>query len=236
MPNHNDLALVTLAKAITQLNDNQFPSKLNGASRDMILTLAPEMPFLNRIALANLWLFEPLVLSSMEKSRQQAPMIRTSIAPVIIKGGTKENILPQQASLIVNFRIHPNDTADSLRASVEQIVRAPNITVSLLEDFVFSEASPMANIDSAGYKLITQSIREIYGDIIVAPNMTVGATDSKHYKLVADETYRFSPMLLTPKYLDGAHGTNERISVNNMDDMVRFYVRLMKNSDSSHIL
>ncbi len=233
MPNPEDLALVTLAEAIGKLNDNQFPSKLNGASRDMMLTLAPEMPFFQRIALANLWLFEPLVIANMEKSRQQAPMIRTSIAPVIIKGGSKENILPQQASVVVNFRVHPNDSVKSLRAYVERVVADPNITVSLLDDFSFSEASPMADMDSIGYKLISQSIREIYGDIIVSPNMTVGGTDSKHYKAVADETYRFSPMLLTPRHLGGAHGTNERISVGNMDDMVRFYVQLMKNSDST---
>lgn len=235
MPDGQDLALVTLANAITKLNSRQFPSQLNGATKDMMLTLAAEMPFIKRIALANLWLFESWVINSMQNSRQQAPMIRTSIAPVIIQGGSKENILPQKASVVVNFRIHPNDTGDSVLAYVEKVVAAPNIAVSLLEGSNMTNASSMANMDSPGYRLISRSIREIYGDTVVAPNMTVGGTDSKHYQAVADETYRFTPMLLSPRYLGGAHGTNEKISISNMDDMVRFYVQLKKNSDQSQL-
>lgn len=233
MPNSQDLALVTLAEAITKLNDQQFPSKLDGATKDMMLTLAAEMPFTKRLALANLWLFEPLVIKNMENSRQQAPMMRTSIAPVIIEGGSKENILPQRASAVVNFRIHPNDTGESVIDYVKMVVDNPNITVAQLEGSSFGNAPPMANMDSPGYRLISQSIREVYGDAVVSPNMTVGGTDSRHYQGAADETYRFSPMLLSPKYLGGAHGTNEKISVSNMDDMVRFYVQLKKNSDKS---
>jgi carboxypeptidase PM20D1 len=90
----------------------------------------------------------------------------------------------------------------------------------------------MASKESAGYKLIAKTIGDIYGSILVSPGMTVGGTDSKHYQEIADETYRFAPMTLPPSDARGFHGTNERVRVANMDDMVRFYIQLMKNADA----
>ena len=41
---------------------------------------------------------------------------RTTTAATIVKGGIKSNVLPSEASAVVNHRIHPADTIDSVIA------------------------------------------------------------------------------------------------------------------------
>lgn len=44
-----------------------------------------------------------------------------------------------------------------------------------------------------------------------------------------DNAYRFNPMKITPQDLAGFHGTNERISLENLVRATRFYIELIKN-------
>ena len=90
-------------------------------------------------------------------------------------------------------------------------------------------ASPLASVDSAGYRAIANTMRRVYGDIGVAPGLTIAGTDSKHYQKVSDNAYRFNPMMITPQDLAGFHGTNERISLENLVRATRFYIELIKS-------
>ena len=67
---------------------------------------------------------------------------------------------------------------------------------------------------------------------MVAPSLVLGATDSRHYQPIADAVYRFSPQRMKDEDRARFHGTNERISVKNFGECVRFYAQLVKNSDS----
>ena len=61
------------------------------------------------------------------------------------------------------------------------------------------------------------------------PGLTVGGTDSKHFVRVADDAYRFNPMLISPDEASGFHGTNERISIDNLVSATAFYRALMES-------
>jgi carboxypeptidase PM20D1 len=60
----------------------------------------------------------------------------------------------------------------------------------------------------------------------------VGGTDSRHYGEVSDNIYRFIPIVLGPGDTARFHGTNERITVENMEKAVRFYVGLIEDATS----
>ncbi len=79
-----------------------------------------------------------------------------------------------------------------------------------------------------------QTIQQVFPDIAIAPGMVLGATDSRHYRDIADNIYRFVPMRLTNDDLSGIHGTNERISIENYTEIIRFYVQLMRNAVMHH--
>ena len=88
----------------------------------------------------------------------------------------------------------------------------------------------MSPTDSYGFKTIQKTIGETFGDIIVSPTLVVAGTDSKHFKNVSDNIYRFLPIHINPENIKSFHGINERISVNDFENSVRFYVHLIQNS------
>ena len=61
MPPRNT-AVGVLSRAITRLEDNPMPARLTPVVEEMLLRLAPEMPFVARIPLANLWAFRPVMV------------------------------------------------------------------------------------------------------------------------------------------------------------------------------
>ena len=94
-----------------------------------------------------------------------------------------------------------------------------------------NEASPVAALDSPGYLLVAKAIESSFPEALVVPGLVVGATDTRHYVGLADASLRFGPMRLGPKDLSRIHGTNERIAVTNLTEMVRFYRQLILDAD-----
>jgi carboxypeptidase PM20D1 len=91
-----------------------------------------------------------------------------------------------------------------------------------------NEPSKVAPTDSASYKLIERSVRELFPGTVVVPGLMVGGTDSQHFGIVSDHIYKFSPVRAKPEDLPRFHGTNERISTANLAELIRFYYRLVE--------
>ena len=99
-----------------------MPGKLDGLVLRMFDYAGPEMQFPMRLLFSNLWLFGWLVQGQLGASPHTNASLRTTIAPTILEAGTKENVLPTLARGIVNFRILPGDTIDSVTAYVKDVV------------------------------------------------------------------------------------------------------------------
>jgi len=56
-----DTAASIVARAAAKIADNPYPAKLDKTTSVFLRALAPELPFAQRFALANLWLMSPLV-------------------------------------------------------------------------------------------------------------------------------------------------------------------------------
>ena len=175
------------------------------------------MPFTQRMALANLWLFGGMVDASMAKVPAGNAMIRTTTAPTMLAGSAKENVLPQRAMATVNFRVHPNDTVADVIAHVKEVTAGiEGIEVALLPQNDGGEASPVSPTDGRPYAVLASVAEKTGNGAPVAPALVIGATDSRYAAAITDHIYRFSPAIITPVDLNGFHGTNERMSVDNM--------------------
>jgi carboxypeptidase PM20D1 len=103
-------AIGILSSAISKLEQNQFPVRMEAPVLKMLETLSPEMPFGMRVVFANLWLFEGLMKKKLTTAPRTNALVRSSIAPTIFHSGVKENILATKARAVVNCRILPGDT------------------------------------------------------------------------------------------------------------------------------
>jgi len=234
MPPAQDVtAIGRLMKAETAVGKAPFKSGLDDTTRAMLRSLAPAMPFVQRMAFTNLWLFEPLVKGAMEKAPQLAAQLHTTIAPTMINAGIKENVLPPEASGIINFRLHQRDTIESATAHVVAAVNDQKVDVE--QEGSARNASAISNLKGESYGLLRQSISESYPDALVVPNLTVAGTDSRYYLPLTENVFRFVPIRVNASELAGFHATNERIRVAALGEAVSFYSDLMQNMDAPEL-
>jgi carboxypeptidase PM20D1 len=57
--------------------------------------------------------------------------------------------------------------------------------------------------------------------------LVLGGTDSRYFAPVAENIYRYAPAWGSQSEYKRVHGTGERLSVENLGRMARFYAQLM---------
>jgi carboxypeptidase PM20D1 len=222
-----DGAVARLSAALAKLDANPMPARIDGPTADLLDTLAPETPLASRVVLANRWLFGPLLERQLAGKPATDAMLRSTMAFTRLRAGNKENVLPGEAEALVNVRLLPGDTVDDVIAHMRAAIDDPRVEIRLASP-PFARVPPMA-MNSAGYRLLEKSTRQVFADSLVAPVLVIGGTDSRHFAPIADEIYRFSPVRAAPEDLARYHGTDERISVANYAEMIRFYVQCLRN-------
>ena len=217
-----------VADALVKLETHQMPSRLQGVARESLEALAPDMGGLNRLVLSNLWIAEPLARAALAKSPAAAAMMRTSTALTVFNAGEKSNVLPGKAEALVNFRLAPGDSIESVLQHVRYTAGNPLLKVATVG--VAREASPVSPSDSPAFKLIERAIRETMPEAVVAPGLVIAGTDSRQMSGLTTNVYRFVPVRAGPGDLARFHGTNERIGVENYVEVIRFFHRLISIS------
>lgn len=221
-------SIAVLSNAIHKLEGNPMRGNLNGIIRSTFETMAPRLPLAYRSAIANLWLFRKLFQNKLSAEPATNAALRTTTATTIFDSGIKENLIPTQAKAVVNFRVHPNDSIESVIAHVRKTVNDPRIQVRKLEGYI--EPSPVSDVNSKYYKMLRVTIRQIFKDVSVSPSLMIAATDARHYTHLTKNVYRFLPLRCDASDLDRVHGTNERITIDNYADMIRFFIQMMRNT------
>lgn len=227
-------ANVQLARAILALEENQMPADFSTAPvKDLFRAAAADMGFMGRMAFANRWLFGGMIEAQMATNGGDA-MVRTTTAPTILEGSIKENVLPQRATALVNFRVHPNDTVGSIIAHVKSVTRdIEGLEVAVNEGGIGSEASPVSATDNKPYAVLAAVATRVGGGgIPVGPGLVLGATDARWATKISDNVYRFVPSSVAMADVAGFHGTNERLSVANMGAMAEGYAQLILAMDA----
>ena len=221
-----------LSRAIVALEKTPFEAHLDGVPREMLERSAPYVPLGRRLALRNLWLFGPLVTGAMLKDPRAASMLRTSTAATIFNAGNKDNVLPPEAHAMVNFRIRPGESVESVRAQVVKVINDPLVQVEV-EGFRSEPPTPSPTSGPA-FEAIGRAAQETLGEQppIVLPFLLMGATDARYWSRHASSVYRFNPFPMEEDALKRAHGTNERVSTQGYLNGIRFYVQLIRNAQS----
>ncbi len=225
-----ETAVGILAEAILKLQSSPVPGGLSGLSESLLDAIARHFPFEQRLLFANRWLFGSMIEREMSKQAPSNAMLRTTTAPTMLSASVKVNVLPIEAVASVNFRLHPRDTVESIKHYVESLIDDERIEVQL--EAGGRGASRVSDANSRAFHKIADAAKQTYGNLVVAPGLTIAGTDSRRYEAVAKNAYRFNPMLVTSEDTAGFHGTNERISIDNMLKATNFYALLIESASS----
>ncbi len=225
-----ETSIDVLATAISKLKKNPFSTKMTPVLESFMDEIGPYMDFKSRMAFSNRWLFESILLNEYEKTKQGSASVRTTTSPTIFEAGIKENVIPTASRAVVNFRIIPGETVTTVKEHIIATIDDDRITVDLKGTGF--DPSPISPIDGKAFKMISRSINEIYPEVVIAPNLVVGATDSRHYVDLSNNIFRFAPFHLTPNNINCFHGVDERASVSEFENAIRVYRQIILNGSS----
>jgi carboxypeptidase PM20D1 len=223
-------AVTILAEALVKLEKEPLPGSLEGLSAAMFNEVSKHMPFGYRFLFANRWLFGGILDSQLSSTPVINAMIRTTTAPTMLNGSVKSNVLPIEARALINFRLHPRDTTESVTNHVRRVVGSNNVEVRFLGG---REASEISSWDSPGFKIVSSSLKKVYGEIVSVPGLMIAASDTRHYSKIADNSFRFNPFFIVPEDMTGIHGTNESIEVDSFISGIKTYVEIIREGSSN---
>ena len=199
--------------------------RLIAPTRDFLMRIGPYMAGLNRTILANLWLFKPLFMRVFSKMNSGNALLRTTLAVTMAQGSPAPNVVPQRSSAIINCRLLPGDTAETLLNHIRQVLKDLPVEI---EPIHLDEPSALSPTDTDSYRLIEDLIGEFCDDVVTAPYLVMAATDARKYECVSQNIYRFTPYVIDNDDLGKMHGTNENISIANVNRCIGFFMTLME--------
>ncbi|HEV8400233.1 MAG TPA: M20 family peptidase [Gemmatimonadales bacterium] len=222
-------AIGILGEAVTELEEDQMPRRISGATAAMLDYIGPEMAFSRRVALGNRWLLSSLIERQFGATPSGNAMLRTTTAPTILAAGVKDNVLPSTARAVVNFRILPGDSIAGVVAHATEAIDDPRVTIRVIPESAV-EPSPVSPDTSESFLTMERTLRQVAPGVIVTPWLVVGGTDSRHFDKLTANVYRSGALTLTAADLGRIHGTNERVAISDYARNIAFYIQLIRNS------
>jgi carboxypeptidase PM20D1 len=223
-PDHTAVGI--LSAAIVRIESRPFPPDIRYTKMTTDF-VGPYLPFARRLLMGNAWLFSRTIERIILRQPADAAGIRTTIAATMISGSPKSNILPTRASAIVNFRILPGETVESVRSRVERIIDDERVKISVASGW---DPSPVSPASSEEFALLAGTIRALDPDILVAPYLVRGGTDAKYYHALSDNIHRFLMVRVSPETIRQVHGIDEHVAVADYLAAIRFYHRMIEQS------
>ncbi|MBN2853171.1 MAG: M20/M25/M40 family metallo-hydrolase [Clostridia bacterium] len=220
-------ALGMTSKVICDLEKHKMKKHLTKPSLDMIKALAIHMNFINKMIVANMWLFKPLFMKVFAKPGTTGEaLLRTTIAPTMTHASMEPNVLPQVASFTVNCRILQGDSGSKLIHYIKDKCSKYDFNIETLR---LDEPSNVSDYKSDIFKLVAGITLGIYEDAVIVPYLMVAGTDCYKFECICKNVIRFTPFFIPMKDMGRIHSTNERNSIENVENCVKFFTTLLKN-------
>ncbi len=226
-PKHT--ALGHLAGVIKDIENHQFKATMPDFVYELFTNIGKRCTYPARLLTCNIWLLKPIILKIMTKIPPAASLIRTCTAVTMASGSPQFNVLPQKASITVNFRTMPGVTIPDVEDHIRKSVRNKDIDVKFL---VGKEASKVSPTDSRAFNTIKELCESADSKNLVAPFLVMGGTDAYNYEPVCENIYRFAPFVVDTKLLLCTHGTNERLPLSAVPNAIKFFKRYIKKMTS----
>jgi acetylornithine deacetylase/succinyl-diaminopimelate desuccinylase-like protein len=226
MPEAADNAIMRMSKVIEKLGNYHAEIMLVPTMRQFLAEFAAEdaslqQPFARMLADPE---SSDRVLDELEKTAltvvdEVRPRIRMTIAPTVIHGGVKENVIPSECEAVFDCRVLPGQSTAGAQALVRELLRDVG-----LEKLSFETVQAQEPSESPADTPLFNVIKSVLGDFEpgcgVAPILMAGGTDSRFFRRMGSVCYGFHPMRSETRY--GAkptrreHGVDERISIENL--------------------
>ncbi|MFT5431762.1 MAG: acetylornithine deacetylase/succinyl-diaminopimelate desuccinylase-like protein, partial [Myxococcota bacterium] len=213
---HNQGAVVKLAELVQTLATQPFPFRATQPVRDFLAAVAevlgaPKGLVFKGIGTRSLSEFIlERVVKDEGRARVFRSLLRDTVSPNMVVGGSKVNVIPSEAELVVDCRILPGTDPEVFAAEFKR--RVPGDydleVIASGKPLVMDKNHPVVDA-------IFQVLREADPGCHPVPNMLSGFTDARAFEELGIPCYGFAPIWMPPElpFAPMFHGHNERIPV-----------------------
>jgi acetylornithine deacetylase/succinyl-diaminopimelate desuccinylase-like protein len=209
-----DNAVTLLCEAAARIGNHRFPIRMTKTVQ----------AFLDEIADLLGVSFDPddpdaLVAQLGSMSRLIGATLRNTANPTMLSAGYKSNVIPAEASAVIDGRFLPGHEEEFL-ATIDELI-GPDVH----REFVHHDIALETTFDGALVDAMVAALQAEDPDCRVIPYALSGGTDAKSFSRLGIRSFGFSPLRL-PAELDFAgmfHGVDERVPT----DALEFGVRVL---------
>jgi acetylornithine deacetylase/succinyl-diaminopimelate desuccinylase-like protein len=213
-PRAGDNALVTAAEVVRRIDAARPPTRIG---EDWIgwVDATVDDPGLRARLLDADHLWAELATLAPDLGVSAHACTHSTYTPTLVRGGSKNNIVPDEVTLELDIRIVPGETT----ADVERFVRDLLTDLPVTVEVVYrTEPSHSPRIGSV-WPALERAVRRAHPDGRIAPTLFTGATDGRHLRRLGVPVFGFgvlSAALDPATYWSRFHGDDERIDVESL--------------------
>jgi acetylornithine deacetylase/succinyl-diaminopimelate desuccinylase-like protein len=222
-------AVARLATAMAALNGWETPVRLNETTREYFRRLAEISPPAEARRYRRLLSPDPAeVYQAAEYFRKHVPavnaLLRTSVTPTMLRGGDRYNVIPSEASAVLDVRVVPGDDVEDVLQQLTRTIDDPAVTVRLAVRDGKPRPSGGTSLDTEAFRALEVALARHY-DTSTLPTMSTGATDAAQLRAMGMHCYGIGPAIDAEDGPAGfgPHSDQERILERELHRFVRFY-------------
>ena len=213
-PLRTDNALVKAAEVVRRLAEHETPADIHEAWRRFVegIGLPTEFsgPLLDPERIGEFCDTLPL----LGLARQAHACTHTTMAPTILRAGSKINVIPDRVELQVDIRTLPGWDQPDVEAMIDDALGDLAGDVELTWNSV--DVATTSATDTPLWGALEAVARLSYPDARCVPFLSVGATDARFFRRLGTVAYGFglfSERLSFEQYAAMFHGIDERVDV-----------------------
>ena len=215
-----------ISRAVARLRPTMFPPRTPAATVRMLQLVGehadrPWMRTAYRVLAALPRVTARLLAAG---GGETAALVRTTIAPTMLSGGTAANVLPSRAEAVLNLRVAIGETVDGAIARVRRTIRDRRIAIEVEEA---NEPSPESSTAGPQFALLAAALADSHPDAVAIPYVMMAATDSRHFHRFFPAVFRFAPLGMSDAQRASIHGVDERVEVSELERGERFHRSLL---------
>ena len=225
VPGAADNAILRMNCVVEKLGNYRAPIVLTPTVKQFLTVMAEENAEA-RQALTLLFqnpavgdeVLDKLAQKDKAMAEELRAMLRVTIAPTIIHGGVKENIIPSECEAVFDCRILPGQSTAETLNRIKELLKDLDLEKLDFEIIQANEPSESPT-DTPLYGLMVETLKEFEPNCTVAPILLTRGTDSRFFRSIGAACYGFQPALSDLPYgeiLKMVHGIDERISIKNL--------------------
>jgi acetylornithine deacetylase/succinyl-diaminopimelate desuccinylase-like protein len=212
-------AVFRLGRALAAIGNYQEPVRLTPSTREFFGQLAKVWPDgAERRAMDDLASRERRRVLRGARVLSMTPVfnavLRTGISATIVTGGIRSNVIPTEATALLNIRTLPGQSIDGVVSRLSRVINDSRVEVAITQR---GEESPASDFESPMFAAIAETVKELAPDMVTVPYMSTGATDSARLRQLGMQAYGLLPFPMDQHDEDRMHGNDERIPLASLD-------------------